>query len=93
MIIYELRVMSYELRVENFLGGLRVTFCELKLKIKSCQSISRVLHKVVLLCNFIEIRLRHGLVPVNFLHNFRAPFPKNASGGLLLLVSSEKIYF
>ena len=32
-----------------------------------------------LLCNFIEITLRHGHVPVNLLHIFRTPF-----GGLLL---------
>ena len=34
--------------------------------------------------NFIEIALRHGCSPVNFLHIFRTPFPKNTSGGLLL---------
>ena len=37
-----------------------------------------------LLCNFIEIALRHGCSPVNLLHIFRTPFPKNTSGGLLL---------
>ena len=37
-----------------------------------------------LLCNFIETALRHGCSPVNFLHIFRTPFPKNTSGGLLL---------
>ena len=34
--------------------------------------------------NFIEITLRHGCSPVNLLHIFRPPFPKNTSGGLLL---------
>ena len=34
--------------------------------------------------NFIEITLRHGCSPVNLLHNFRTPFPKNTSGRLLL---------
>ena len=34
--------------------------------------------------NVIEITLRHGCSPVNLLHIFRTPFPKNASGGLLL---------
>ena len=38
---------------------------------------------VKLLCNSIEIRLRHGCSPVNSLHIFRTPFPKNTSGGLL----------
>ena len=40
--------------------------------------------KCDLLCNFIEIALRHGCYPVNFLHIFRTPFSKNTSGGLLL---------
>ena len=34
--------------------------------------------------NFIEITLRHGCSPVNWLHIFRTPFPKNTSGRLLL---------
>ena len=34
--------------------------------------------------NFIEITLRRGCSPVNLLHIFRTPFPKNTSGGLLL---------
>ena len=37
--------------------------------------------------NFIEITLRHGCSPVNLLHIFRTPFPKNTSGGLLLRVA------
>ena len=36
-----------------------------------------------LLCNFIEIALRHGSAPVNFLYKFRTPFSKNTSGWLL----------
>ena len=34
--------------------------------------------------NFIEITLQHGCSPVNLLHIFRTPFPKNTSGGMLL---------
>ena len=34
--------------------------------------------------NFIEVTLWHGCSPVNLLHIFRKPFPKNTSGGLLL---------
>ena len=34
--------------------------------------------------SFIEITLRHGCSPVNFLHIFETPFPKNTSDGLLL---------
>ena len=30
--------------------------------------------------NFIEIALRHGCSPVNLLHIFRTPFPKNTTG-------------
>ena len=37
-----------------------------------------------LLCSFIEIALWHGCSPVNLLHIFRTPFPKNTSGRLLL---------
>ena len=37
-----------------------------------------------LLCNFIEVPLRHGCSPVNLLHNFRKPFFKNTSEDLLL---------
>ena len=35
---------------------------------------------IKLLCNFIEIILRHGCSPVNLLHISRAPFPKNTLG-------------
>ena len=34
--------------------------------------------------NFIEITLRHGCSPINFLYIFRIPVPKNISGRLLL---------
>ena len=34
--------------------------------------------------NFTEIALRHGCSPVNLLHIFRTPFPRNTSGWLLL---------
>ena len=39
---------------------------------------------IKLLCNFIEIALRHGCSRVNLLHIFRIPFLKNTSGWLLL---------
>ena len=41
----------------------------------SCRSV--ILIK--LLCNFIEIILRHECSPVNLLHIFRTSFPKNTS--------------
>ena len=31
---------------------------------------------IKLLCNFIEIALRHGCSPINLLHNFRTPLSK-----------------
>ena len=40
---------------------------------------------VKLLCNFIEITLRYGCSPVDLLHIFRTPFPKNTSDGLFLI--------
>ena len=44
---------------------------------------------ITLLCNFIEITLRHGCSPVNLLHIFTTPFRKNTSGWLLLLMESH----
>ena len=38
---------------------------------------------IKLLCNFIEITLRHGCSPVNLLHIFRKPFYKNIYVGML----------
>ena len=32
----------------------------------------------------MQIPPQHGYSPVNLLHIFRTPFPKNISGGLLL---------
>ena len=45
-----------------------------------CQSVI----SIKILCNFIEITLRHGCSPVNLLYIFRTPFSKNTSGRLLL---------
>ena len=39
---------------------------------------------IKLLCNFIEIALRHGCSPVYFLRIFQTPFPRNTSDWLLL---------
>ena len=44
---------------------------------------------VSLQSNFIEIILWHGCPPVNVLHIFRTPFPKNISRGLLLNINSS----
>ena len=39
--------------------------------------------------NFIEIALRHVCFPINLLHIFRTPLPKNTSGWLLLITNPE----
>ena len=41
--------------------------------------------------NFIEIALRHGCSPVNLLHIFRTPFPKNTFEWLLLMNHGHNI--
>ena len=46
----------------------------------------RNVNSMKLLCNFIEIALRHGCSPVNLLHIFRTPFSKNTSEQLLLKI-------
>ena len=43
--------------------------------------------------NFIKIALRHGCSPVNLLHIFRAPFPRNTSGWLLLYLVNMILSF
>ena len=47
-----------------------------------CQSVI----SIKLLCNFIEIALRHECSPVNLLHIFRTPFLNTTSGWLLLVL-------
>ena len=42
--------------------------------------------------NVIEITLWHGCSPANLLHIFRAPFPKNTSGGLLMCLGPYQAY-
>ena len=39
--------------------------------------------------NFIEIALRHGYYPVNFLHIFRPPFPRTPLGGCFCRVQDS----
>ena len=45
-------------------------------------------NKVAKQSNVIEIALRHGCSRANLLHIFRKPFPKNSSGGLLLVLQT-----
>ena len=44
----------------------------------------RIAISIKLLCNFIEIALRHECSPVNLLHIFKTSFPRNIYGWLLL---------
>ena len=48
-------------------------------------------------CDFNKVRLQHGCSPVNLLHIFRTPFPKNTFGYLLVLLclicSDFALYF
>ena len=46
----------------------------------------RIVISIKLLCNIIEIALRHGCSLVNLLHIFRTPFLKNTYGGLFLSI-------
>ena len=48
---------------------------------------------IKLLYNFTEITLRHGCSPINLLHIFRLPFPKNPSGRLLLKILKVLLRF
>ena len=50
----------------------------------SLKQLSRLLVYIYMLCNFIEITLRHGFFRVHLLNILRPPFPKNIYGGLLL---------
>ena len=51
--------------------------------IKGCSENTQQIY-MKLQANFIEITLRHECSPVNLLHIFRTPFPKNMSGGIPL---------
>ena len=65
---------------EVFLGKGVLKICSKFTGEHPCRSVI----SIKLLCNFIEITLRHGCSPVNLLHIFRTPFSKNTSGRLLL---------
>ena len=48
----------------------------------------QVIESNKLLCSVIEIVLRHGCSPVNWLHIFRTPFLKKTTGRLVLYLHS-----
>ena len=65
---------------EVFLGKGVLKICSKLTGEHPCRSTT----SIKLLCNFIEVALRHGCSSVNLLHIFRTPFLKNTSEGLLL---------
>ena len=74
---------------EMFLGKGALKICSKFTGEQPCRSAI----SVKLLCNFIEIVLRHGCSPGNLLHVFRAPFLNNTSEWLLLIFwSTFSIY-
>ena len=73
-------------------ANLRCSYSEVFLRkcfLKICSNFAgehpcRSVNSIKLLCKFIEIALRHWCSAVNLLHIFRAPFPRNTSGWLLM---------
>ena len=65
---------------EVFLGKSVPKICSKFTEEQACRSAI----SVTLLCNFIEIALRHACSPANLLYIFRTFFPKNTSKRLLL---------
>ena len=74
---------------EVFLGRSVLKICSKFIGEHPCRSAI----SIKLQSNFIEITLRHGCSPVNLLHIFRKPFPKNTSVGLLLKVTNMSSCF
>ena len=74
------KALSSKAALQVFLGKGVLKICSKFTGEHPCQSAI----SVKLQSNFIEIALRHGCPPVNLLHIFRTPFPKNTSEGLLL---------
>ena len=73
-------------RPEVYLGKGALKICSEFTGEHPCRSVI----SIKLLCNFIEITLRHWCSPVNLLLIFRTPFLKNTSGRLLLTIG---VYF
>ena len=74
--------------VQRFLKDLEAALqrCSLEDVVKIC---SKFTEEHPCQSHFIQIALWHGCSPVNLLHIFRTPFPKNTSGGLLLKISRK----
>ena len=65
---------------EVFLGKGVLKICSIFRGEHPCRSVI----PIKMQSNLIEITLRHGCSPVNLLHIFRTPFPRNTSWWLLL---------
>ena len=86
---YNIYTFTYQKTLLHTLRSSRPEVFLRKSSLKICRKFTgehpcRNVISIKLLCNFIEIALRHGCSPVNLLHIFRAPFIKNTSGRLLL---------
>ena len=93
MIIYQIDVTYRSSHPEVFLGKGVLKICDKFTGEHPCRSAI----SIKLLCNFIQIALRHGWSPVNCMHIFGKPFLKNTSGWLLLpfdgILFSYYVYF
>ena len=76
---YQLIILILSPQIKIFRSSHPEVFPE-KSVLKICRSATSINWQ----SNFIEIALRHGCSPVNLLHTFRTPFPKNTSGRPLL---------
>ena len=79
-----LNVIIRSSRPEVFLRKCVLKICSKFTGEHPCRSVI----SIKLLCNFIEIALRHGCSPVNLQHIFRTPFTKDISGRLLLIFAT-----
>ena len=92
--------MQTNQKIFNFLRSYRNSRPEVFLRevvLKICSKFTgehpcRSVISIKLLCKFIKIVLRHGSSPVNLLHIFRIPFPKNTSGRLFLQLEAAVFY-
>ena len=79
---------GYKTLLKSLTGKFKSNLAEVflgKVVLKICSKITgehpcRSAISIKLLSNFFEITLRHGCSPVNLLHIFRTPFPKDTSG-------------
>ena len=93
LLIIKLYIAGHNIYVENIFRHIDTFFQKQPSRgvLKLCSKCTgknpcRRFISIKLLCNFIEIAHWHGCFPVNLLHIFKTPFPRNTSGLLLLLL-------